>query len=150
MSNKKGKTQEQLFNRILINIGIAILAYILLYILYAKFYMMPALLVAVIFFVLAVAGYIISTLKVTKCNVKNYAHMFLAFGICLLFTNLSRILGSIMGMEAFMNLHETSRLFKMLVNGRYEVIIISWLGAFYLLVMLIYNTVLINKAGNKR
>ncbi len=148
MKNKK--TQEQLFNRILINLGIAIIAYIFLYVLYARFFMVPSLAIAIVFFILAIAGYIVSAKKLLKYNLKNYAHMFVAFGLCLLFTNLSRIIGAVIGMEAFMNLINSSSFFKILVNSRYEVILISWLGAVYLVLMLIYNTVLINRAGKKR
>lgn len=147
MLNKEKKSQEQLLNRILINIGIAVLAFIFLYVMYAKYYMMPSAVFMLVFFALAVVGYILSAAKVIK--VKNYAHMFLAFGFCMMFTNLSKILGAVMGMERFTNLIKTSDIFKILVNTRYEVIILTWLGVVYLVGMLIYNTVLINKAGRK-
>ncbi len=147
MSNKK-KNQEQLFNRILINIGIGILAYIFLYIMYAKFYMMPSLVFAAIFFVLAIVGYVLSAKKIA--NVKNYAHMFIGFTLCMLFTSLSRIFGYILGLQKFIELINSYYFFKILVNTRYEVILISWLGAIYLVGMVIYNSVLIYKAGNKR
>lgn len=146
MSHKK-KTQEQLFNRILINIGIAVIAYILLYILYAKFYLVPAIPIGIAFIVIAVIGYIVSGLKLIR--VKNYAHMFLAFGLCLLFTRMSVFVGTVLGMEKFIELINTSGLFKMIMNSRYEVIFITWLGAAYLAVMLIYNTVMISRAGKK-
>ena len=147
MSLKK-KNQEQLLNRILINIGIAILAYIFLYILYAKFYMMPSLIFAGVFFVLAVIGYILSAKKIA--DVKNYAHMFLGFTFCMLFTSLSRIVGYILGIQKFIELINSYYFFKILVNTRYEVILISWLGGIYLAGMIIYNSILIYKAGNKR
>lgn len=147
MSIKK-KNQEQLLNRILINIGIGILAYIFLYVMYAKFYMMPSLIFAAVFFILAVAGYILSAKKIA--DVKNYAHMFIAFTLCMLFTSLSRIFGTVLGIEKFMELINSSYFFKMLVNSRYEVMLVSWLGGIYLVGMIIYNSVLIYKAGNKR
>lgn len=147
MSIKK-KNQEQLLNRILINIGIGILAYIFLYIMYAKFYMMPSLIFAAVFFILAVAGYILSAKKIA--DVKNYAHMFIAFTLCMLFTSLSRIFGTVLGIEKFMELINSSYFFKVLVNSRYEVMLVSWLGGIYLVGMIIYNSVLIYKAGNKR
>lgn len=147
MLNRKKKTQEQLLNRILINIGIAVLAFIFLYVLYAKYYMMPSGIFAIVFFVLAIIGYILSAVRVI--NVKNYSHMFLAFGFCMVFANLSKICGAVIGMERFMNLINTSGVFRMLVNTRYEVIVLTWLGVLYLIGMLIYNTVLINKAGRK-
>lgn len=150
MSKNKGKTEEQIFNRILINFGIAILAYILLYVLYAKFYMNYALTIAVIFFILAAVGYVVSSKKLCKYDLKNYSHMFVAFGLCLVFASLSRVLGTILGLSTFSTLIKTYPFFKMLVNTRYEVILISWLGAAYLVGMLIYNTVLINNKGKKR
>ena len=143
--SKKKKTQDQLLNRILINIGIAVIAYILLYILYAKFYLAPAIPIGIAFIVIAIAGYILSGLKVI--NVKNYAHMFLAFGLCLLFTRLSVFAGTILGIEKFIELINTSKLFKVLMNSRYEVIFITWLGVAYLAVMLIYNTIRICRTG---
>ena len=145
--SKKKKTQDQLLNRILINIGIAVIAYILLYILYAKFYLAPAIPIGIAFIVIAIAGYILSGLKVI--NVKNYAHMFLAFGLCLLFTRLSVFAGTILGIEKFIELINTSKLFKVLMNSRYEVIFITWLGVAYLAVMLIYNTIRICRTGKK-
>lgn len=144
----KKKTQEQLFNRILINIGIAILAYIFLYVIYTKFYLAPAIGFGIAFIVIAAAGYIVSWKKIL--NVKNYSHMFLAFGICLLFTRLSVFAGSVLGIERFIELINTSTFFKMAMNSRYEVMFISWLGGVYLVGMLIYNTVLISRSGKKR
>ena len=146
----KIKTQEQLFNRILINIGIAVAAYIFLYVLYARFYMMPALKFSVIFFIFAIIGYILSSKKVGKKEFKNYSHMFLAFGFGMLFTNLSKIFANLMGMDKFMELINSSTLFRILVNSRYEVIIISWLGALYLVAMVVYNTVLINRLSDTK
>lgn len=143
----KKKTQEQLLNRILINIGIAVLAYIFLYVIYAKFYLAPAIGFGIAFIVIAAAGYILSWKKILK--VKNYAHMFLAFGIGLLFTRLSLFAGSVLGIERFIDLINKSKFFKMAMNSRYEVIFLSWVGGAYLVGMLIYNMVLINRAGKK-
>ncbi len=146
--SKKKKNQEQLLNRILINIGIGILAYIFLYILYARFYMIPSLIFAAVFFVLAIAGYILSAKKIV--NVKNYAHMFIGFTLCMLFTSLSRICGYILGIHKFIELINKYYFFKILMNTRYEVILITWLGVIYLVGMIIYNSILIYKAGNKK
>ena len=122
-------------------------AYIFLYVIYAKFYLAHAITFAIAFFVLAIVFYIISAVKVKK--LRNYAHMFVAFGLCLLFTRLSVILGSILGFQRFIQLIDSSKFFEMLVNSRYDVIFITWLGIAYLVGMLIYNTVLIGKTGKK-
>ena len=75
---KTEKTQEQLYNRILINFGIGILAYALLYFLYQKLYMKNwiTFTLAGIFIAAAVVFYAMSGKK----PLKNYAHMFLIFG----------------------------------------------------------------------
>ena len=57
--SKKRTTQEQIFNRILINIGIAVPAYITLYVIYTKFYLVPAIPMGILFLVIAAAGYIL-------------------------------------------------------------------------------------------
>ena len=145
--SKTKKTQEQLLNRILINIGIAVLAYICLYVLYAKFYLTPAIPIATAFIVIAIIGYVVSAAKILK--VVNYAHMFLAFGFALLFTRLSIFTVNIIGIEKFMALHNSSAFFRILMNSQKEVTLLTWLGAVYLVGMLIYNTILINKAGKK-
>ena len=146
MNNKK--TQEQLFNRILINIGIAIAAYIFLYVIYAKYYLSPAIPSAICCFILAAAGYVLSAAKVIK--VRNYAHMFLAFGLALMFTRLSVLVGNAVGIERFMAIKNSSRFMNILFNSRYDVILITWLGIIYLVLMLIYNSVLISRAGKKK
>lgn len=142
---KKNKTQEQIFNRILINIGIAVVAYIMLYIIYAKFYLAPAIPLGIAFIIIAIAGYIAAKVKFPK--IKNYAHMFLAFGLCLLFTRLSVFVGSVLGVEKFIELINASKLFKIIMNSRYEVIFITWLGVAYLIGMFTYNTICINRMG---
>ena len=149
MFNNK-KTEEQLLNRILINFVIALISYIVLYIMYARFYMMNSMIFGFVFLGLSILGYILNATKILKFSVINYAHMFLAYSFAMFFANLSRIFGTMFGMQKLLMLTDSSQFFKMLFNGRIEVIIISWLGAVYLIAMLIYNTVLINrKQGNK-
>ena len=143
--SKTKKTQDQLLNRILINFAIAIPAYIFLYVIYAKFYLAYAIEFAAAFIVIAIVLYILSAVKTKK--LRNYAHMFLAFGICLLLTRLSVIIGTVVGFERFIELTDSSKLFRMIVNSRYDVILITWLGIAYLVGMLIYNTVLMGKSG---
>ncbi len=141
------KTQEQLYNRVLINYGIAILAYILLYVLYNKMYMRNAVTFtfAAIFLVAAIICYALSKKKPTK----NYGHMFIAFFAALLFTRLSVLIVTLFGWNAFAKMQEVYFL-KKLMQTRWEVIIISWAGAFYLVGMTIYNGILMAKAGKKK
>lgn len=141
------KTQENLYNRILINFGIGILAYAALYFLYQKLYMNNTItfITAGIFAAAAAACYALSKKK----PLKNYGHMFAAFTIALLFTRLSVIIVSIFGMEKFFDL-QNIYIVKKLMQTRTEVIIISWLGAVYLIGMLIYNSILMVKAGRKK
>ena len=145
---KKRTTQEQIFNRILINIGIAIVAYITLYVIYTKFYLVPAIPIGIVFLILSAVGYILSAKKIVRAV--NYAHMFLAFALCLFFTRLSVFVGTAVGMTRFIEIIKSSEVMAKLMNSRYEVILISWLGAIYLLIMLIYNSVLIYKIGRKK
>lgn len=145
--SKKRTTQEQIFNRILINIVIAIAAYITLYVVYTKFYLVPAIPMGIVFLAVSAAGYILSAKGIIR--VVNYAHMFLIFALCLFFTRLSVFVGTIVGIQRFIELIKSSAFLAKLMNSRYEVILISWLGAAYLAVMLVYNSVLIYKIGKK-
>ncbi len=142
---KTNKTEEQLMNRILINFGIAILAYILLYILYAKLYMQnfATFLTAGIFAAAAIGFYIYSG-KTGKY--RNYGHMFAAFTLALLFTRSSYIAAMVLGGQRFMAIINSSYFWKMAFNTQKQVMLISILGGVYLLGMLIYNGILMRKA----
>ncbi len=143
---KSTKTQEQLYNRILINFGVAILGYILLYFLYQKMYMRNVITFtfAGIFLVAGIVCYALSKKK----PLKNYGHMFIAFCIALLFTRLSVLVVTFFGWDTFSKMQEVYFL-KKLMQTRWEVIIVSWAGAVYLVGMLIYNGILMAKAGKK-
>lgn len=143
---KTNKTQEQIYNRILINFGIGILAYSLLNILYQRFYMKNVITftLAGIFLATAIVFYALSKKK----PLKNYAHMLIAFCIALLFTRLSVIVTTFIGMERFLALQETY-LIKKFLQTQTEVIIIVFLGAIYLVGMLIYNGILMNKVKSE-
>lgn len=143
---KSTKTQEQLYNRILINFGVAILGYILLYFLYQKMYMRNVITFtfAGIFLVAGIVCYALSKKK----PLKNYGHMFIAFCIALLFTRLSVLVVTFFGWDTFSKMQEVYFL-KKLMQTRWEVIIVSWTGAVYLVGMLIYNGILMAKAGKK-
>lgn len=140
------KTQEQLYNRILINYGIGAVGYILLYILYSKLYMKNTVTFAFagIFLVAGIICYALSKKK----PLKNYGHMFIAFFLALLFTRLSVLVVKVLGWDLFGKMHEIY-FWKKLMETRIEVIIISWAGALYLVGMTVYNGILMSKAGKK-
>lgn len=140
---KTNKTQEQLYNRILINFGIAIVGYVLLYFLYNKMYMRNAITFtfAGVFLAAGIACYALSKKK----PLKNYGHMFTAFCVALLFTRLSVIVVTIFGWGTFEKMQEIY-LLKKLMQTRWEVIIVSWAGAIYLVGMVVYNGILMAKA----
>lgn len=144
---KTNKTQEQLYNRILINYGIAILAYVLLYVLYNKMYMRNTVTFAfaAIFLVAGVVCYVLSKKK----PLKNYGHMFIAFCAALLFTRLSVLVVTLFGFNNFSKMQEVYFL-KKLMQTRWEVVSVSWGGALYLVGMTIYNGILMAKAGKKK
>lgn len=146
---KTDKTEEQLMNRILINFGIGILAYILLYILYAKLYMQnfATFLTAGIFALAAVAFYIFSA-KTGKY--RNYGHMFVAFTLALLFTRLSYITSLIIGGQRFMAIINSGYFWKMVFNTQKQVMLVSILGGVYLAGMLVYNGMLMAKAPKNK
>lgn len=146
---KTVKTQEQLYNRILINYGIAALAYILLYVLYQKMFMRNAVTFAfaAIFLIAGIVCYVLD--KKQNKPLKNYGHMFIAFCIALLFTRLSVIVVTFLGWNTFSKMQEVYFL-KKLMQTRWEVIIISWAGAIYLVGMTIYNGILMAKVGREK
>ena len=143
---KTDKTQEQLYNRILLNFGIAVVAYGALYFLYQRFYMKNwiTFTLAGLFIAAAVICYGLSKKK----NTKNYAHMCVAFGVALLFTRLSVIVGSVIGMDNFMKLQEIY-VIKKILQTRWEVILVVWSGIVYLAGMLVYNSILMYKVGKE-
>ncbi|MBE7044272.1 MAG: hypothetical protein E7397_01985 [Ruminococcaceae bacterium] len=137
---KTNKTEEQLFNRILINFGIGILAYWLLYYLYGSLYMANGVTftLAAIFLV---AGIVCIALG-KKLPLKNYGIMFVAFCLCLLFTRLSVLTSIVIGIENFLSLQE-GYVFKKLMQTSTQVTILGWAGSLYLLGMFVYNCILI-------
>lgn len=133
---EKEQKQEKIINRILINFGVAILGYGLLWFLYTKTYMANGITFAIagLFLIAAILCFLFRK----KAKLINYGWMLLAFSAALVFTRLSTILFRILGSGIFMNMIRY-RLFEILVNTRYEVMFIYILGIFYLAGMLIYN-----------
>lgn len=149
--NKKirKETEEQLFNRIMINFGIAIVAYSFLNILNTAYYMVPSMMFGWIFLGISIVGYILHFTKLVKVKIINYAHMFLAFSLAMFFAALSQIIPTFIGWEGLKKLKDSSEILEKLINSGNAATIISILGAVYLVGMLIYNSVLIHKAGKK-
>lgn len=141
---KTNKTEEQLLNRILINFGIGILAYMVLNMLHSNWNMDNAVVfpVAGVCAVAAVVLYIVSA-KTGKY--RNYAHMFVAFTLALLFTRLAYFTYLIFGGQVVMNIVNSGYFWKSVMNTQKEVMFVSILGGVYLVGMLIYNVILIAK-----
>ena len=111
--------------------------------------MQPAMMFGWIFLAIAIVGYVLHFVKIVKVKIINYAHMFLAFSLAMFFTSLSKIASTLMGLDGFIKLINSSEIIKKLMNSQNEVFIVSALGAVYLVGMLIYNSILIHKAGKK-
>lgn len=146
---EKARRIEKLENRIIINYAVAAVAYMTLSTLYkAPFhmnfkYVLP---VAGIMLIAAIVCYLLHK-KFKKTA--NYGHMFLAFAIALGFTNLSTIVYKVFGANVFNSLYSIS-LFEKIMNARNAVVIVSVLGAIYLVGMTIYNGILIYKENKKK
>lgn len=146
---EKARRIEKLENRIIINYAVAAVAYMTLSTLYkAPFhmnfkYVLP---VAGIMLIAAIVCYLLHK-KFKKTA--NYGHMFLAFAIALGFTNLSTIVYKVFGANVFNSLYSVS-LFEKIMNARNAVVIVSVLGAIYLVGMTIYNGILIYKENKKK
>lgn len=146
---EKARRIEKLENRIIINYAVAAVAYMTLSTLYkAPFhmnfkYVLP---VAGIMLIAAIVCYLLHK-KFKKTA--NYGHMFLAFAIALGFTNLSTIVYKVFGANVFNSLYNVS-LLQMLMNAKNAVVIVSVLGAIYLVGMTIYNGILIYKENKKK
>lgn len=141
---------EKITNRIFINFGIAILAYILLWVLISRLSMsyIPVFVISGVFFVLSVLFYLLY--KVKGFPLKNYAYMFIIFAVCLLFTQSSFIVSSIMGIHKFSEILRNSHFMQIIFNTAYEVKFLSIAGAVYLICMLCYNCYMINRLSNNR
>ena len=139
--------EEKLVNRIMINFGIAIVAYIAMHILLNKFYLkwVIVLPVAAVMLIAAIVCYIFHK-KTGKTQ--NYGHMFIAFFIALMLTQSSFLVWKLFGVEGFTSIYNIG-IVKELLNSRKVAIGISWLGAIYLAGMTIYNIIQISKSKRK-
>ena len=143
-------TLENITNRIFINLCIAVGAYIFLWILISKMSMsyIPVFISAGIFFAAAVICYILY--KVKQFRIKNYAYMLAVFSLALIFTQSSFIVSSIIGIHKFSDMVHNSHFMQIIFNTSYEVKFISVSGAVYIISMLIYNCVIINRISGTR
>ncbi|MCH5186749.1 MAG: hypothetical protein J1F64_11600 [Oscillospiraceae bacterium] len=141
---------EQITNRIFINFGIAIGAYILLWVLISRLSMfyLPVFIIAGVFFALAVVFFMLYKIKGFK--IKNYSYMFALFALLLLITQSSFIVSKIMGVHKFSELLRNSYFLQVIFNTAYEVKIIALAGAIYLVIMLISNCIMINKLSKNK
>lgn len=135
--------EESLVNRILINYGVAIIAYILLYFLLNKYYMKYSI-VLPIAGVMLIAAVVCYLLQKKTGKTKNYGHMFIGLAAALIVTQSSFIIYRVLGEKIFSALTSVWIIDKA-VNSRNATIGIAWLGAIYLVIMTVYNAVLISK-----
>jgi len=140
---------ERITNRILINVGIGALAYILLWVLFSKLYM-PNVTTFAIAGLFAVAGVVLYYLaKKKELPLKNYAYMFFAFCAALLFTRLAQIVSLFIGQYRCAALTNIP-FYRILFNTSFEVKVIAILGAFYLVMMAVVSTVQIYRISKEK
>lgn len=131
--------KEKITNRILINFGVAILAYLLLLLIYRNNINNTLVYtIAGIFFVSTAVFTVLTVIKGKQF--KNYAIASGALTLGTLFLKLSVFTSAIIGTENFRNLVQNPFMSK-LMNAQKDVIIIAILGAVYLVLMMVYNIV---------
>lgn len=147
--NSKEQRIEKITNRILINVGIGLFAYILLWVLFFKLGMpdVTTFTFAGLFAACGVSSYVLYKKK--ELPLKNYAYMFFAFCIALLFTKLSVIVTAFIGTYKCAAL-QNIKFFEVLFNTKYEVIAVAVIGVVYLVAMAVYNTVKIVKISKEK
>jgi hypothetical protein len=139
------ETEDRLVNRILINFGIGILGYIFLWVLWkANISTHLVLIAAAIFFVLAIACFVVGRLK-NKAYIP-YGIMFAAFTAASLVIKSSFVVSKIIGMEKFMQIMQSSQTAVRLLNAKNDITFVAACGGVYLAVMLIVNIVLLIKS----
>ncbi len=147
--DSKEKRIEKITNRVLINVGVGILAYLLLWVLFTKLYMpnVTTFAIAGVFALTGAAFYVLYRKK--KLPLRNYAYMFFAFCGALLFTKLSNIVTAFIGMEKCKALTNV-KFFKVLLNSSFEVKVVAVIGAVYLAAMLVYSGIRVNMISKEK
>ena len=140
---EKAKKIEKLENRIIINYGIAAVAYMALNTLKNYPFNMQYKTVWPIAIVMFVAALLCYGLHIKFKKTANYGHMFIGFTLALLLPISRMVIGRInMGLySSLMNVE----FFAKITNSANAVKIVSWLGVVYLVGMTIYNGILIAK-----
>lgn len=146
---EKVRKIEKLENRIIINYAVAAVAYMTLNTLYKPPFHMNFKYVLPVAGIMLIAAIVCYLLHKKFKKTASYGHMFVAFALALSFTNLSTIIYKVLGQNVFNGLYSIS-LFQMLMNARNAVIIVSVLGAIYLVGMTIYNGILIYRENNPK
>lgn len=141
---RRKTTAERIENRILINLGVGALAYVLLYILHVHCYMAPVP-TFICAGLLAVAGAGCYIRSIKERRFRNYGHMFAGLTLGLLFTKLAMLASWVLGTERVVQLIESARFWRVLFNSRREVQFVCIAGAVYLAGMLVYNIRLLVK-----
>lgn len=139
---------EKLTNRIIINLGVAFFAYILLWVMSKLF--MPNSLVFTLIGIFAAAAVLMLVLS-KKCGypLKNYIYMFTAFTLALIYTKLSVIITMFIGIHNCVLL-QNIKFFSILLNTSVAVKTIAILGGVYLVIMLVYNQTKIIKLSKTK
>lgn len=142
--------EDRIVNRILINFGIGILAYLVLWVLWrATLNNVAVIITAAIFAVCAIICFIMTKFKVVIAMNKSksflsYGIMFVAFIIALAIIKSSYIVSWIVGVPRFLELAKNAK-FEQMINAQNDLIFVAIAGAVYLGAMLIYNIVLLFK-----
>lgn len=147
--DSKEKRIEKITNRVLINVGVGILAYLLLWVLFAKLYMpnVTTFTIAGLFALTGASFYVLY--KIKKLPLRNYAYMFFAFCGALLFTKLSNIVALFIGREKCSALTNVA-FFKILLNSSFEVKVVAVIGAVYLAAMLVYSGIRVSMISKEK
>lgn len=139
--------EDRIVNRILINLGIGLLGYTYLWILWkANLSSVFVFISAAVFCVAAIACYAVGASK-NKAYIP-YGIMFTGFTLAALVIKSSYVIAKLIGMDRFMNIMQTSQTAVKLLNAKNDVMIVTVCGAAYLVGMLIVNIVMLVR--NKR
>lgn len=150
MSRRRKLTRvDFITNRIFINFVMAILAYMLLWVLLAIFNMshIPVLICAGIFFAAAIICLILSIVK--RYFLGGYAAMFFVFTFALLFTQSAFIVSWLTDINRFADMLRSSNFLRYFFNTLYEVKFIAIAGGGYMIGMLFYNCLLISRITSR-
>lgn len=149
MMISKEYRMEKITNRILINLGAAFVAYIVLWVLYSKFFM-PNTACFTLAGIFCACGILFACLtKFKEYPLKNYAYMSFALMVAMLFMKSAAIITMFIGPYKCASLQNIG-FFRTILNTTTEVKIVAILGAVYLAIMLVHSFVAINKISKEK